>query len=98
MYLHTTPDSALEAQLIPLCLENGYRALLHHWQLRPEHVAISWCLLLLDYFEDVCHELYDDLNNLRIESDAFCASGLVMMGFLLWKEGSGKQESRVVKG
>ena len=43
----------------------------------------------------VCHEHYDHPNNLQIESDAFCASGLVM-GFLLWEEGSGKQDLRVV--
>ena len=30
--------------------------------------------------------------------DAFCASGLVLMGFLLWEEGSGKQDLRVVEG
>ena len=35
---------------------------------------------------------------LEIESDAFCASGLVVMGFLLWEEGSGKQDLRVVEG
>ena len=28
----------------------------------------------------------------------FRTSGLVMMGFLLWKEGSGKQNLRVVEG
>ena len=37
-------------------------------------------------------------NNLKIESDAFCASGLVVMGFLLWEKGSGKQDLRVVVG
>ena len=47
---------------------------------------------------DVWHELYDHPNNLQIESDAFCASGLVVMRFLLWEEGSGKQDLRVVVG
>ena len=35
---------------------------------------------------------------LQIESDAFCPSGLVVMGFLLWEEGSGKQDLSVVEG
>ena len=43
-------------------------------------------------------EIYDHPNNLEIESDASCASGLVVMGFLLWEEGSGKQDLRVVEG
>ena len=34
----------------------------------------------------MCHELYDHPNNLQIESEAFCASGLVVMGPLLWEE------------
>ena len=46
----------------------------------------------------VWHELYDHPNNLQIESDAFCASGLAVMEFLLWEEGSGKQDLRVVVG
>ena len=46
----------------------------------------------------VCHELYDHPNNLRIESDAFCASGLVVMEFLLWEEGLGKQDLSLVEG
>ena len=55
IYSHTTPDSALEAEVKWLCLENGYKATLHHWQLRPEHVATSWCVLLLAHFEDGSH-------------------------------------------
>ena len=51
-YSHTASDSALEAEVKCLCLENGYRATLHRWQLRPEHVATYWCLLLLAHFED----------------------------------------------
>ena len=37
-------------------------------------------------------------NNIKIESEAFCASGLVVIGFLLWEEGSGKQDLREVVG
>ena len=54
IYSHTAPDSALEAEVKWLCLENGYKATLHHWQLRPEHVATSWCVLLAQ-FEDGSH-------------------------------------------
>ena len=39
----------------------------------------------------------DHPNYLQIESDAFCASGIVVMGFLLWEEASGKQDLRVVE-
>ena len=46
----------------------------------------------------LCHEPYDHPNNLQIESDACCASGLVVMGFLRWEEGSGKQDLGVVEG
>ena len=46
----------------------------------------------------VWHEHCDHPNNLKIESDAFCASGLFVMGFVLWEEGSGKQDLRVVGG
>ena len=52
---HTAPDNALEAEVKWLCLENGYKATLHHWQLRPEHVATSWRVLLLAHFEDGSH-------------------------------------------
>ena len=45
----------------------------------------------------VWHELYDHSNTLQIESDPFCASGLVVMRFFLWEEGSGKQDLRVVE-
>ena len=57
MSSHTAPDSALEAELKNLCLENGYKAPLHSWQLRPEHEAFitSWCLPLHDHFEDGSH-------------------------------------------
>ena len=41
MSSHTAPDSALEAELKHLCLENRYKALWHRWQLRPEHVTTS---------------------------------------------------------
>ena len=44
----------------------------------------------------VCHELYDNPVNLKSQSDAFCALGLVVMGLLLWEEGSGKQDLRTV--
>ena len=46
------PDRTFEAELKHLCLENGYKAPLHRWQLRLEHVATSCCLLLVNYFED----------------------------------------------
>ena len=46
----------------------------------------------------VWHEHCDHPNSLKIESDAFCASGLFVMGFVLWEEGSGKQDLRVVVG
>ena len=52
---HTAADTALDAELKHPCLENGYKPMLHCWQLRPEHVAISWCLLLHDHFEDASH-------------------------------------------
>ena len=55
MSSHTAPDSSLEAEINHLCLENAYKAMLHCWQLRPEHVATSWCLLLHDHFEDGSH-------------------------------------------
>ena len=45
----------------------------------------------------ICNE-WKLINNLQIESDTFCASGLIVMGFLLWGEGSGKQDLRVVGG
>ena len=44
------------------------------------------------------HKLYDHPNNFQIDSDALSASGLVVMVFLLWEEGSGKQDLRVVVG
>ena len=47
-------------------------------------------MALADVSSAVCHELYDHPNNLQIESDGFCGSGLVVMGFVLWEEGSGK--------
>ena len=62
--LHTDSDSALQAELKYICLENGYEALLHRWQLRPGHVGTSWCLLLLDYFEDGSH--FDELHDTGI--------------------------------
>ena len=53
------------------------------------HLLRPWstCKVLLEisyaeFVSSVCHEHYDHPNNLQIESDAFCASGLVM-GFLL---------------
>ena len=46
----------------------------------------------------VCHELYNHPTNLQIDSDAFCASGLVVMGFLLWEEGTEKQDLGVDGG
>ena len=53
MFSHTAPDSDLEAQLTSLSGDqNGYKAPLHRWQLRPEHVTTFWCLLLLDHFKD----------------------------------------------
>ena len=55
MSSHTAPDSASEVELKHLCLENGYKSLLQRWQLRPEHAATSWCLLLHDHFEDGSH-------------------------------------------
>ena len=68
------------------------------------HLLRPWstCKVLLKIFyaefvSSACHEHYDHPNNLQIESDAFCASGLVM-GFLLWGKGSGKQDLRVVGG
>ena len=68
------------------------------------HLLRPWstCKVLLEisyaeFVSSVCHEHYDHPNNLQIESDAFCASGLVM-GFLLWGERSGKQDLRVVVG
>ena len=54
--------------------------------------------LMPTFLQLFCHEIYDHPNNLEIESDAFCASGLVVMGFLLWEEGTGKQDLRVVEG
>ena len=51
--------------------------------------------------ECATEEPYERFNALAsyalIESDDFCASGLVVMGFLLWEEGSGKQDLRVVE-
>ena len=35
---------------------------------------------------------------IKNESNVFCASRLVVMGVLLWEEGSGKQDLRVVVG
>ena len=44
----------------------------------------------------VCHEHHDDHpNNLQIECNAFCVSGHVIR-FLLWEEGSGNKDLRVV--
>ena len=59
--LNTAPDSVLEVEQIHLCLEEGYTAPSHRWQLRPEQVVTSWCLPLLDHSEggshfDVLHE------------------------------------------
>ena len=65
--------------------------------LRPWSTCKVW-ISYADVSSAVCHELYDHPNNLQIESDAFCASGLVVMGFPLWEEGSGKQDLRVVVG
>ena len=65
--------------------------------LRPWNTCKVW-ISYADVSSPVWHEIYDHPNNLQIESDAFCASGLVVMGFLLWEEGSGKQDLRVVEG
>ena len=36
-----------------------------------------------EFSSAVCHELYDHPNNLQIESDAFCVSGLVAASDIL---------------
>ena len=69
------------------------------WKLINLHLLRPWstCKVWISYADvssAVWHELYDHPNNLQIESDAFCASGLVVMGFLPWEEGSGKQNLR----
>ena len=79
-----------------------YTAICKEWKLIDLHLLRPWstCKVLISYADvssAVWHELYDHPNNLQIESDAFCASGLVM-GFLLWEDGSGKQDLRVVVG
>ena len=80
-----------------------YTAICKEWKLINLHLLRPWstCKVWISYADvssAVCHEIYDHPNNLEIESDAFCASDLVVMGFLLWEEGSGKQDLRVVKG
>ena len=80
-----------------------YTAICKEWKLINLHLLRPWstCKVWISYADvssAVWHELYDHPNNLQIEFDAFCASGVVVMGFLLWKEGSGKQDLRVVEG
>ena len=72
--------------------------------MKINHLLRPWstCKVLFEisyakFVSFVCHEHYDHPNNLQIESDVFCASGLVM-GFLLWEKGAGKEDLRVVAG
>ena len=82
-----------------------YNAIWKEWRIDP-HLLRPWSMskiwLEISYADfvssAVCHKHYDHPNNLKIESDAFCASGLFVMGFVLWEEGSGKQDLRVVVG
>ena len=37
----------------------------------------------MDFVSSLCYEHYDHPNNMKVESDAFYASGLVVMVFLL---------------
>ena len=79
-----------------------YTAICKEWKLIDLHLLRPWstCKVRVsdaDVSSDVWHELYDHPNYLQIESDAFCASGIVVMGFLLWEEASGKQDLRVVE-
>ena len=73
----------------------GWELIIHF--LRPWSTCKVW-ISYSDVSSAVCHELYDHPNNLQIESDAFCASGPVVKGFLLWEEESGKQDLSVVEG
>ena len=82
-----------------------YNAIWKEWRINP-HLLRPWSTskiwLEISYADfvssAVCHEHYDHPNNLKIESDAFCASGLVVVWFILWGKGSGKQDLRVVMG
>ena len=81
-------------------------AIWKEWKLINPHPLRPWstCKVWLEIsYADfvssaIWHELCDHPNNLKIETDAFCASGLVVMGFLTWEEGSGKQDLMVVVG
>ena len=78
-----------------------YTAICKEWKLISLHLLRPWstCKVWISYADissAVWHELYDHPNNLQTESDALSASGLVVTGFLLWEEGSGKQDLRVV--
>ena len=80
-----------------------YATISSKWKLINLHLLRPWstckvCISYVDVSLAVCHERYDHPNNLQIEFDGFYASGLIVMGFLLWEEGSGKQDLRVVEG
>ena len=78
-----------------------YTTICKEWKLINTHLCPwrTWKVWIsyADVSKAVLHELYYHPNNLQIESDAFFASGLVVIGFLLWEEGSGKQDLRVVR-
>ena len=80
-----------------------YTAICKEWKLINLHLLRPWstCKVWISYADvssAVWHELYDHPNNLQIESDAFCALGPVVKGFLLWEKESGKQDLSVVEG
>ena len=83
-----------------------YTEIWKEWKLIYPHLLRPWSTCKI-WFEisyadfvssAVWHKHCDHPSNLRFESDAFCASGLVVMGFLVWEERSGKQDLRVVVG
>ena len=83
-----------------------YTAIWKEWKLINPHLLRAWstCKIWFEvsYADFVSsapwHEHFDHPSNLRFESDAFCASGLAVMGFLVWEERSEKQDLRVVVG